>query len=305
MKDTRGTRENPAVFFMGKRGCPASARIILLALLSVFAGLLQGCATLAEAGGRAADGRAFAEKTTALYESGDGIRLRETAGKNGERFLLLTMKKYPAAAFRAVRDGEGENCRFTALEYLGGSYSGWNEFILELAGQGRFVKDGRGGVLFLEGPLEAVRITSGKIRRNGEHVTGESALAGLANRRERIAALAVWMRKEAAERRIPLSFPGGEAFQRDWKPLLLPEITAKKKRPAAWNTRGTVWTWAEDVRWNTSYTALLFPEELRILRDSGALLRDWEEALEWIRVEYEWDIITGRLSAGIAMKRIR
>ncbi|MDR1106279.1 MAG: hypothetical protein LBL44_07975 [Treponema sp.] len=305
MKGTRGARENPAVFFTGPGGLSAPARIILLALLPTLAGFFLGCAALAEAGGRAADGLAFAEKTTALYESGDGTRLRETADKNGERFFLVTMKKYPAAAFRAIRDGEGENCRFTALEYLGGSYSGWNEFTLELAGQGRFVKDGSGGVLSLEGPLEAVRITEGKIRRNGEHVTGDSALAGLANRRERVAALAAWMRKEAAERRIPLSFPGGEAFQRYWKPLLLPELTARRKRPAAWNASGAVWTWAEDVRWNTSYTALLFPEELRILRDSGALLRDWEEALEWIRVEYEWDIITGRLSAGIAMKRIR
>ncbi|MDR1419325.1 MAG: hypothetical protein LBI86_03035 [Treponema sp.] len=289
MNSTRRTRGNPAVF--------------LLALVPAFAWLLQGCAALAEAAGRAADGSAFAEKTTALYEGGDGIRLRETAGKNGETFFLVTMERYPAAVFRA--SGDGENCRFTALEYLGGSYSGWNEFTLELSGSGRFVKDGQGGVLSLAGPLEPVRISAGKIRRNGEHITGAQALSGLANRRERILALAGWMRKEAAGRHIPLSFPGGAAFERYWKPVLLPELTARGKRPAAWNAGGARWIWAEDIRWNASYTALLFPEELRELRDSGALLRDWEEALEWIRIEYEWDDITGRLSAGITMKRIR
>ncbi|MDR0601619.1 MAG: hypothetical protein LBG42_04495 [Treponema sp.] len=279
---------------------------------AVFAGILAlagipvitGCVALAEAGGRIADGSAFAEKTTALYE-GEKIRLRKTLRGNGERSLLITMEKYPAAVFRASDPGEGGSFYFTALEYLGGSYSGWNEFTLELSGAGRFMTDNGGGGLFLEGPLEPVRISAGRIRRDETRITGAQALTALMNRRERIAALARWMREEAAARKIPLSFPDGAAFERYWKRLLLPELVPKKQRPAVWKAEGAEWTWKEDVRWNTSYTALLFPEELGVLRDSGALLRDWEEAVEWIRIEYEWDDIVRRLKGGIIMKRIK
>jgi hypothetical protein len=33
----------------------------------------------------------------------------------------------------------------------------------------------------------------------------------------------------------------------------------------------------------------VFPEALRPLRDSGAMLRDWEEASAWIYLEYSWE----------------
>jgi hypothetical protein len=70
-----------------------------------------------------------------------------------------------------------------------------------------------------------------------------------------------------------------------------------KKRPSTWTNTGD-WTTAEDVKWNTSYTKNVFPEHLRTSRDSGALLRDWEEALSWLYFVYEWNYIQRLFSAG-------
>jgi hypothetical protein len=44
----------------------------------------------------------------------------------------------------------------------------------------------------------------------------------------------------------------------------------------------------------------LFPEELREVRNSATMLRDWEEALDWIYNEYELD----RIQETLAMETV-
>jgi len=85
-------------------------------------------------------------------------------------------------------------------------------------------------------------------------------------------------------------------FEKYWKPVLFPEMVSKRKRPAGWLQEGDVFLRSEDIRWNTGYTERVFSEELRPVRNSGTLLRDWEEALSWIYLEYEWESIKERLS---------
>jgi hypothetical protein len=80
---------------------------------------------------------------------------------------------------------------------------------------------------------------------------------------------------------------------------------SKKKRPPEWKEENALWVRAEDVNWNAAYTESLLPEDLRILRDSGSLLRDWEEAFDWICFEYAWKNTGGYLSGEITMKRVR
>jgi hypothetical protein len=293
--NTRGIRKKFSAVF--------AAAVLSAAVLT--AAVFSGCAALAERGGRLADGSAFAEKTTAVYE-GNGTKLRETTGRNGEVSIVITMEKYPPASFRGTLPDEGGNFYFTALEYLGGNYSGWNEFTMELSGAGRFRKDGQGGFLSFLSPLLPVQISGGKIRRNENRITEGEALLSLRNRRERIAALTEWMRKEDAAASVNGALlADGKVFERYWKPLLLPELVPKKKRPESWFIKDPVMVRAEDVNWNTSYTALLFPEDLRILRDGGALLRDWEEAFEWIRLEYGWESIEQKFSDEIYLKKTK
>jgi hypothetical protein len=87
------------------------------------------------------------------------------------------------------------------------------------------------------------------------------------------------------------NFVSEKQFELYWKNILFPELASRKNRPPVYNENDAEWVWASDVRWNVNYTRQLFPEELWELRNSGALLRDWEESISWIYFEYAKDFI--------------
>jgi len=80
-------------------------------------------------------------------------------------------------------------------------------------------------------------------------------------------------------------------------------MVSKKQKPEAWQQEGDIFEKADDIRWNTGYTERVFSEELWPVRNSGTLLRDWEEAIFWLYLEYEWDSITEKLSREIILQQ--
>jgi hypothetical protein len=257
------------------------AAVMALALLCA------GCAFMVEKAGRALDGSAFAEKKTAEYRS-PALTVRQMSGRDGEDSLVITVGGFPAITIRGGAPGENGEFTIIALDYLGSSRHGWNEYRLDLAGTGSFTP-GETATLSIVDEIETVGISAGRIRRYDTRLTGAEALTGLRNRRERLLALAEWM--NSPENPAAAVCAGQKEFERHWKPVLFPEMTATRKRPALWQQEGDRWVKAEDIRWNAGYTERVFPEALRPIRDSGTMLRDWEEALEWLYIECEWDRI--------------
>jgi hypothetical protein len=258
----------------------------------------SGCVSAAEKTGRFLDGTAFAEKTIARYQAGD-LEIRETRNRAGSRSVVIAAKPYPMMRLRCSPPDAGGEFYFISMEYLGSGLSGWNAFTLDLSGGGTLSLGEHEAVLSVSAFPEDVQISGGKIRRYDTRLAGDEALPGLRNRRERIAALAGWMRlREKAG--------GGQSrgdFEKYWKPVLFPETVSRRKRPAAWRREGDEWNRAEDIRWNSGYTERTFPPELRAVRDSGTLLRDWEEALPWVYLEYERENIAAMLSREIRARR--
>jgi hypothetical protein len=288
------------------RGKPAPALFLL-----AWALLNAGCVSLAEAGGRILDGSAFAEKTLAVYREAPkrGTRVDRLRDRAGQEFIALRVDSFPNLRIRGTPpDGEG-TFWLTALDFLSPNPSGWNEFTLELSGSGSFVEGFSAGgvpaaVLRLDAPLEVLDLREGKIRRGSSRLSGSQALTALRNRRERIAVLARWMREQPG---LP-GFSGQADFAAYWEPLLFPELSKPKDRPAAWagaNAEAGERVLGEDIRWSVAYTQALFPEELWPVRNSGTLLRDWEEAAPWIYLEFEWDAIVQFLSGKIELTKIQ
>jgi hypothetical protein len=274
-------------------------------LLPVFLVLsLSGCLSLVEKAGRVLDGAAFEEKTLTRYrtERGDPfpVEIREVRRRETGPALAVTLKDFPALELRLVPAEDG-GFRYRSLRDLGGSISGWNEFTRDLSGAAAFTAGGAGARFSGPGP-EAALISAGKIRRGDRRLTGDEALTVLRNRHERILALVEWMKKEAGGR----NFTDRKEFVNYWKPILLPEKVPRKRRPPGWpaGREEARWLRAEGVRWNTAYTEALFPESLRPLRDSGALLRDWDEAFEWIYHEFFWDRI-GESLGEIILEKVK
>jgi hypothetical protein len=269
-----------------------------------------GCVSLTEAGGRVLDGSAFAEKTLAVYreEPKRGTRVDRLRDKAGQESIAIGLDSMPNLRISgSIPNGEG-NFFVNSLDFLSPNLSGWNEFTLELSGSGSFVEGYFGGVqtavLQLRMPLETLDISEGKIRRGAARLNGAQALTALRNRRERIVVLARWMQEQEG---LP-GFSGPADFEAYWKPLLFPELFKPKNRGAAWaaaQTSAGAWVLGEDIRWSVAYTEAMFPEDLWPVRNSGTLLRDWEEAAAWIRLEFEWDAIVTALSEKIELTKIK
>jgi len=249
------------------------------------------CVSLVEKTGQALDGSAFAEKQTALYrtapKTGEAMEIRKMRNKAGESSVIIALERFPTMKIRGSEPNEQGEFQLTALDYLGGNVHGWNEYRMELAGSGNIVLGETTARLSIPDEIETVGISSGRIRRYDTSITGTEALSNLRNRYERILALTEWMNS----RENPPSFDSRKKFEQYWKPVLFPEMVSKKKRPPDWRQENDQWARAEDIRWNTGYTERVFPEILRNIRDSGTMLRDWEEAIEWIFIEYEWNRI--------------
>jgi len=258
--------------------------------------LCAGCVSLVEKTGQVLDGSAFAEKEIALYrtEKDGGAQdmvLSIAENKNGEQSIVINIDRFPMMKLRASYPGETGDFYLLSLEYLGGNIHGWNEYTLEMAGSGSLALTETAAVISMSTEIEPVQITAGRIHRYDTRITGGEAVTSLRNRRERIAAVAEWMSS--------LDAPQGKTvrgFEKYWKPVLFPETVSGKKRPSGWKREDDQFQRAEDIRWNKSYTERVFPQELKEVRNSGTLLKDWEEALSWIYMEYEWKNITDLLS---------
>ncbi|MDR0641422.1 MAG: hypothetical protein LBG07_03080 [Treponema sp.] len=276
----------------------AAFRRILKTVLVFFPILfLSGCLSLTEGAGRLLEGRF--NYTVRHYRSpktvpqGRGYQVLERAGKAG-RGLDILIEALPFITLKASLPEQNGSFYLKSLDYLGGNSSGWVEFSLALSGGGSFIsREGGVSTLRLRPPTDAALISGGRIRREGTLLSGEEALRALNNRYERIQALTEWMRGKEA----PLRAAGSlENFESYWKPLLLPELVPRKKRPPLYSAgTGLRRLRAEQVSWNTAYTEKILPEELRSLRDSGTLNRDWEESRGWIFLIYAWDHIFNTL----------
>jgi hypothetical protein len=259
-----------------------------------------GCVSLVETTGQALDGSVPAEKREAVYSTGKKKRgaaadmeLWNMLNKAGERSIVIKLGRYPAMKIRGTAPNADGIFNLVSLDYLGGNTQGWNEYRLDLAGSGELAMSADTAILSITGEVEPVQISWGRIRRYDTRITGADALANLRNRRERILALVEWMQER--EETPP---PGMELkdFEKYWKPILFPEISPAKKRPDGWQQEGDAIVKADDIRWNAGYTERTFTETLKPIRDSGTMLRDWEEAADWIFMEYEWPRILEALS---------
>ena len=272
-------------------------------LLSVFAFLLIGCSSMVQKGGEILEGSAFEEMELSRYQSagkGAKIELRELGEKDGSVSLEITSSAWPGFALRGGRPGGSGNIELREARILSSHVQGWNEFTLDVLGKANFDDPKKtGGVLRISGAVERVQISSGKIRLKSSRLTGTAALTPLRNRRERILALIEWMGQYEQTSLIDQSVAANQAFasqkefENFWKPRLLPELVSRKKRPPAYSARNAQWHKADSIKWNQTYTEQFFPEGLWEYRNSGGLLRDWEEALPWIYMEYSWDRLIG------------
>ena len=278
---------------------PVSAFSLRLSVfVKVFLVLLfSSCSGIAQKGGEILEGSAFSAMELASYSSGGkrketNIELKELSLRDGEWVTGIHSSQWPGFTLRGgIAAGNGS---FELLEarILSSHTDGWNEFNLDILGMAFFENPKKtDGVLRIEGNVERVQISSGSIRLKSSRLSGDAALTALRNRRERILALIEWMTRETESGGENAVFQNQKEFEKYWKGRLFPERVSKSKWPVEYTKKNAKWRRADGVKWNLTYTENIFPEGLWEYRNSGAMLRDWEEALPWIFMEYSWDFI--------------
>lgn len=278
-------------------------KFFLHAVIFLFIILITGCTSLMEKAGQLLDGTLLEAKKLAEYKESENDRfvLKHMRGKDGQEYFLITDSRMPALSMKTSMPDSSGRLYLTSYTFLCGSVSGWNEFTMDISASGTIENNGDNLSLHINAPIELIHISSGKIRYNDERLIDDSAVRSLNNRRERILALVEWMKMQ----QDAPSFTSEKDFQSYWQPLILPESVSAKKRPSAWSKEDELWNRGEDINWNVSYTQKIFPEELHVYRNSGALLRDWEESFSWIFLEYTWNDLCNQLSETIRLTKLK
>jgi len=285
-------------------------RIFIIISLVTF--LLSGCVYIMENTGRFLDGSAFAESTVSVYRTQQieaaiqnsdtsidtSVEILIVQDRNSQRSVIINIDKYPMIKIRGSMPNEDNEFYLTSLEYFGSNIHGWNEFSKQLHAQGNLTL-GDIGILEINEEIMQLQISRGRIHRYDTRITGEQALSALRNRSERISSLTEFMHTSASEQVQTITL-----FERYWKVILFPEIVWNNQRPSSWQQDNDRFERAQDISWNTGYTQRTFPEELHIVRNSGTMLQDWEEALAWIYFAYEWENIKTLLSGRIILQKI-
>jgi hypothetical protein len=265
-------------------------------MLVLSAASCKGISGLVNGAGRILDRSAFDEKTIKTYKSTDkSLTFRLFSTKDGERQSVFVLSKLPFLQFYGSAPDETGLFFITRVHFLYSSVGGWLEGDIGASGTGIIVETGSQPAEFsLENSIVLAEIIRGGIRRYDERLYGDRALTELRNRDERIRLVTAWMKEQSP----PAAQPETQRdFERYWKPILLPESVGKNRRPSTYVELSAAQNevYGEDIRWNTAYTRELFPEHLRQFRDSGSLLRDWEEATSWFYIIYYWDTMLGAL----------
>ncbi|MDR2521842.1 MAG: hypothetical protein LBC72_04720, partial [Spirochaetaceae bacterium] len=291
------------------RGCGYSrSRGHLPRAVAGLAALLLGsCLSITDGAGRLMDGSLFAEKVsaTAKLAGNTQTKVARVSGKNIGQALRVSSSRLPNLYVYTTAPDAAGRVQLTAVSLFCSSYFGWNELRYAVYGSGVYTAGNDGAALRFDTPIEIIDIAGGGIRHGNTRLAGEKALEELRRRDERIDALVAWMKKPdnpfasgtAASGAAAAASGGEEAFAAYWKAALLPETFAASRRQGVYKQfvkdaraagERAVYEFGEDVFWNAGYTAFIFPEFMRRYRDTGALLRDWQEAQKWIYIKYIW-----------------
>ena len=229
------------------------------ALIIILSVLLSGCATLVQKAGELLEGNAFNEKTISIYRNDNHPKkeMRIIKTVNDENEMVISCSQFPGLKIYADYPENNKTFQFKRAYILSTHVHGWNEFSIELAGEGIFNKNDAWGIFNIEQPPLRLSLIEGKIRYKDSRIVSNQALNNLNDRRERIIVLADWMKDRI--KNDPVEFSSQKEFEKYWKNILF------NRNP---------------------------PETDRLPEiNPDSLLRDWEEAVSWIYIEYMWDNI--------------
>jgi len=189
----------------------------------------------------------------------------------------------------AKREGEAWRISLTKLDYFNSWTNGWTQASFLLDGSAALRKGSSGWLLEIERAPQLDIAGSASIRYYDTYLRGDKGLQEFSRRWDRIRAVATDLSKspDVAARILD---------ERSLRRYLFPEIYGYDSPPASKRAKA----FAQGFGWDTDYTKEHFAEPLRILRDSGTLLRDYKESSELWALALGWKGLWERAERPVA-----
>ncbi len=248
--------------------------------------LLEGCATAPPAALFMAPGSATRQALTVSI----GV---ETEGLSP---LIIRGGPLQSALIRgeARREGEGWRVSLTGLDWFNSWTNGWTEAAFLLDGTASLQPTDGGWTLTVQRAPQLDAVESASIRYYDTYVRGQRGQAEFSHRWDRVQAVA----KDILARQSAEELAGDPRRLRRY---LFPEIYGYDSPPESGHARVLV----QGFAWDSDYTAHILPEPLRVLRDSGTLLRDYRESPGLWSLALEWKALWERAALGVALVRAK
>lgn len=185
-------------------------------------------------------------------------------------------------------------CFVSSLYFLTNWSNGWTEAEVEAFGQLSFKKDSSNSYRCssLEG-IELGEIKKGSIKFFDNYYFEDRARRSIKNKLDRINSMNNFVRdKIKIDYFVTLNKIGTDSYKKATYELFFPEFTLNSPyNNPAYKVKSLKdeTELSETILWNKNYTREVFPENLQTVRDSGSLLRDYEESSELFFMDYNMD----------------
>lgn len=263
--------------------------------------VLMGCSTLKE--------KYESERTYKVFKNStkaDSI-FKIKIDKNGRIFGVFTSSLIsPATIIGDISEDNDQNIIFniTGVKYLSNWPNGWTEGENSASGSILFTKKEDFWKAGIMEDFEILEISKGEVRYHDDYFREEPGLEKVKNRMTRINAVVEFL-KNQEHVKLPDFFGHasrdstyGVSFKKATQSLLFPEtigIDKLKRKNQLLAGYDIPTDEMEDFSigagfiWRKSYTDKVFPDYLKEARNSGALWRDYEEAIHLFFMLYNFN----------------
>ena len=192
---------------------------------------------------------------------------------------------------QAETEGEGWRIRLVKLDWFNNWPNGWTQAAFRLDGVASLQPSPSGWRLTTERAPQLDIVESASIRYFDSYLRGDRGVTEFSRRWDRIQAVA-----KDLSTRLPLSTLGDP---RKLRRQLFPELYGYDSAPDPKHGKIV----AQGYEWNLDYSKENFSEPVRILRDSGTLLRDYKESPGLLFLDMRWKDVWEQADRTIVLEK--
>ena len=217
--------------------------------------------------------------------------------RSGES-VTLSLARDTKITFTGTADeptADGETVmRVEDIYWFDNWHDGWTEATVACTGKISATRDGNSWRVRVIEPVVFARVTEAGIRYRDALVLDSEARSLLERRLLRIRSACDFLRTALGAKEFAL-YDSGEkehralTFRHAAGTLLFPEVYGYAP---GLETAGSRYVSGEGLRWDATYSERSLPAELREVRDTGTLWRDWEETGRMFYYIYMMESVT-------------